>query len=296
MPRKCQIVSRPLADLKPYKANARTHSKRQVRQIADSIKAFGFNNPVLVNSEKQIIAGHGRVAAAALLGLKEVPTLELAHLSPEECRAYILADNKLAQNAGWDSELLALELQGLIDLDFDVGLTGFSLGEIELVLEDAREASTDETPAEDVMPPSGDVPVSKPGDLWQLGRHKLFCGDARERSAYSALLVDEQAGVVFTDPPYNVPIDGHVCGLGRIRHREFAMGCGEMSRPEFVAFLKSTLGNAAEWCRDGAIAYVCMDWRHMGELLEAGGAVFDELSSPVTESPFRDAWGRRGQA
>jgi hypothetical protein len=277
------IEPMPVASLRPHPGNARTHSKKQVRQIAGSIRQFGFTNPVLIGEDGSIIAGHGRVEAAKLLGLESVPTVRLAHLSPAQRRAYVLADNKLALNAGWDRELLAIELQGLIDLDFDVELTGFSSAEIDLVLDDARDGSPNApNEAEDQVPfPVDDeMPaVTRAGDVWCLGRHRLICGDARDRAVFDLLMGDERADLLFTDPPYNVPIDGHVTGLGRVRHREFAMGVGEMSVEAFSGFLQQTLGHAATLARNGAIAFVCMDWRHMGELLKAGQAVFSELKN-----------------
>jgi DNA modification methylase len=267
--------------LRPYHGNARTHSKRQIRQIADSIQKFGFANPVLISDDGEIIAGHGRVAAARLLGLESVPTLRLSHLDAVQRRAYVLADNKLALNAGWDRELLAIELQALVDLEFEVDITGFSLAEIDVVLEEAREASPGCEAAGDAIPPLVDPvsAVSRSGDLWLVGRHKLLCGDSRRREPFERLLADSRADLIFTDPPYNVPIDRNVCGLGRIRHREFAMGAGEMSSEAFTAFLQATLGHSAACCRDGAIAFVCMDWRHLGELLAAGRAIFSELKN-----------------
>jgi len=274
------IEERAIAALQPYGGNARTHSKRQIRQLADSITRFGFTNPVLIADDDSIVAGHGRVAAAKLLGMTHVPTVRLAHLSGAERRAYMLADNKLALNAGWDQDLLAIELQSLVDLDFDVELTGFSIAEIDLVLDGAgeRDTTAPSGPA-DAIPPMPETAVSRRGDLWQCGRHRVLCGDARNAADYAALLSDETVDLIFTDPPYNVPIDGHVCGLGRVRHREFAMGAGEMSEAAFSAFLAETLGAAAKTCRDGAIAFVCMDWRHMGELLTAGKQVFSELKN-----------------
>ena len=269
--------------LKPYPRHARRHSRAQIKQIAASIERFGFNNPVLIADDGEIVAGHGRVAAAKLLGIVTVPAVRLSHLSEVERRAYVIADNKLALNAGWDRELLAIELQGLVDLDFEVELTGFSLAEVDIVLDDARESAPDGADAsiEDNIPAyrhEGPA-VTQPGDLWILGRHKLICGDARETAAYAALLDDEVVDLICTDPPYNVPIDGHVCGSGRIRHRNFAMGVGEMNKDQFTRFLVDTLGRAAARCRDGAIAYVFMDWRHMGELLNAGEQVFSELKN-----------------
>lgn len=274
------IEYRNVTELKPYEKNARTHSKKQIRQIADSIKRFGFTNPILISDDASVIAGHGRLEAARLLGIALVPTVKLSHLSPAERRAYVLADNKLALNAGWDRETLAIELQALVDLEFEVEITGFSLAEIDLVLDEAHESSPDAgDPVDDEIPPMGDVAVSRSGDLWELGRHRLICGDARAVPDYSRLLGGEAADLVFTDPPYNVPIEGHVCGLGRVRHREFAMGAGEMSQSAFTSFLSETLGNAARSCRDGAIAFVCMDWRHIGELLAAGNQAFSELKN-----------------
>jgi DNA modification methylase len=277
------IEPMPISSLRPYPGNARTHSKKQIRQIADSIRRFGFTNPVLIGEDGSIIAGHGRVEAAKLLGLDSVPTVRLAHLNAAQRRAYLLADNKLALNAGWDRALLAIELQGLIDLDFEVELTGFSSTEIDLVLDEAREGSpNDPTDVEDEVPLSTNDPataITRAGDVWCLGRHRLICGDVRDRAVFDLLIGDERADLIFTDPPYNAPIDGHVAGLGRIRHREFAMGVGEMSADAFTSFLRQILGHAVAVARDGAIAFVCMDWRHMGEVLKAGQAVFSELKN-----------------
>jgi len=273
------IIERPVDDLKPCPRNARTHSRKQLRQIAKSIERFGFTNPGLIDDEGRIIAGHGRVEAARLPGLACVPTLTLSHLSPAERRAYMIADNKLALNAGWDPELLAQEL---IDVDFDMDLTGFSLAEIDLVLDDAREARPDTRDIpEDAMPVPSEIVVTQRGDLWKLGEHYLLCGDARDPADFTRLMQGRKADLVFTDPPYNVRIDGNVCGLGSVKHREFAFASGEMTEAEFTRFLTDTLGTAASVIRDGAIAFVCMDWRHMGELLSAGRQVFTELKNLV---------------
>lgn len=276
------VVEHPIDELNPCPRNARTHSRKQLRQIANSIERFGFTNPVLIDDAGQIIAGHGRVEAAKLLGLKRVPTLTLSHLSPEEQRAYMLADNKLALNAGWDPDLLAQELQELIEDEFDLDLIGFSLAEIDVILDDAREASaaTRDAP-EDAVPAPSQTVITQRGDLWKLGEHYLLCGDARDRDDVAKLMQGREADLVFTDPPYNVRIDGNVCGLGSVKHREFAFASGEMSETEFTRFLTDTLGNAASVMRDGAIAFVCMDWRHMGELLVAGRQVFTELKNMV---------------
>ena len=276
------VINRPVTDLTPYSRNARTHSKKQIRQIARSIERFGFVNPVLTSDDGQIVAGHGRVEAAKLLGMATVPTLALSHLSAEERQAYILADNKLAENAGWDRELLAIELQHLIEMDFDVELTGFEIAEIDFIIEEAQGSdSSASDPRDDFVPEQTGPVITRSGDVWQLGKHRLICGDARDPEVIAALLLDRQADMMFTDPPYNVKIDGHVCGLGRVKHKEFAFASGEMDADQFTAFLTQSLGASARHLRDGAIAFVCMDWRHMRELLDAGEVVFDELKNLV---------------
>jgi DNA modification methylase len=275
-----QIETLPVETLRPYPRNARTHSRKQIRQIADSIVKFGFCNAVLIDDKGQIIAGHGRVAAAKLLGMREVPTVRLSHLSDADKRAYILADNRLAEKAGWDREILAIELQALVNLNFDVQLTGFEPGEVDLIIEEAHEAIDAPTGPEDDIPAYATGPVvSRLGDLWELGPHRLLCADARDAGSYSKLLGFSKPEFVFTDPPYNVPIDGHVCGLGRVRHADFAMGCGEMSQPEFARFLETIFRHLADHTTDGSIHQICMDWRHMPEMLAAGNAVYSELKN-----------------
>jgi DNA modification methylase len=265
--------------LRPYARNARTHSKKQIRQIANSIQRFGFCNPVLVDDAGQIIAGHGRLEAAKLLGLEAVPAVRLSHLSEADKRAYVLADNRLAEKAGWDREILTIELQGLIDLNFEIELTGFATSDVDVLLEEAAEANGAATGPEDDIPALAAETVTRSGDLWLLGNHRLLCGDARDGAAYATLLEDTKAQFVFTDPPYNVPIDGHVCGLGRIRHKNFAMGCGEMTEEAFTGFLASVFRNLAAHSCDGSIHQVCMDWRHIGEIVAAGRQVYAELKN-----------------
>ena len=202
----------PVKSLRPHPGNARTHSKKQIRQIAESIRQFGFTNPVLIDEHREIIAGHGRVEAAKLLGLDCVPTVRLSHLNAAQRRAYALADNKVALNAGWDQELLAIELQALTDMDFEVELTGFSCSEIELVIADARERSPNAAKAEDearlpIIPQKS--AVTRPGDVWCLGRHRLVCGDTPGPAAFDLLMADERPDLLLTNS-YNLPIDGHV--------------------------------------------------------------------------------------
>lgn len=276
------VVYISLGLLKPHPKNARTHSRKQVRQIADSIRTFGFTNPILIDGSDTILAGHGRVEAAKLLGLVEVPCVRLEHMSPQQKRAYVLADNKLALNAGWDEDVLAEELKGLlaVELDFDIGVIGFDVAEIDGLVEGAAPEEPGD-PADELLPDS-DVPSRcRPGDVWQLGRHRLICGSALEPQSVTALMDGEAATMVFTDPPYNVPIDGHVGGSGKTKHREFAMASGEMSTAEFTAFLRTAFSNLADASVDGSIHFVCMDWRHMAEMLAAGDRVYEELKNLI---------------
>ena len=275
-----EIIFHKVGDLVPRAGNPRTHSRQQIQQIASSIERFGFTNPLLIGDNKTVIAGHGRLAAAKLLKMTEVPTLHLSHLNEAELRAYVIADNKLALNAGWDHEILAIEFQALTDLEFDISLTGFSLAEADQIIDLVHNSNTEaETGPEDEILPRVAHPVTQTGDVWHLGHHRLICGDARNEEDYKALLLNETVDLIFTDPPYNVPIQGHVSGLGRNKHKEFAMGVGEMSEAAFIAFLTETLGVAVLTCRDGTIAYVCMDWRHTSELITAGKEVFTELKN-----------------
>ncbi|WP_188544027.1 site-specific DNA-methyltransferase [Aquisalinus luteolus] len=270
----------PTASLKPWQRNARTHSKKQIKQLADSIREFGFTNPVLIDEQGSILAGHGRVEAVKLIGLSEVPCVRLDHMTPAQKRAYVIADNKLALNAGWDDDLLAEELQSLMsdDLEFDVGLTGFSIAEIDNLI-DTVEPEEDGDPGDDKVPDHA-PPRVRLGDIWQLGQNRLICGDSTNASVVSDLMQDEQAKMVFTDPPYNVRIDGHVGGLGKTKHREFAMAAGEMTSPEFAQFLRQAFDQLYANSADGSIHYICMDWRHMAEMMDAG-SVYDEMKNLV---------------
>ncbi len=272
-----QVEYRPTETLRPADRNARTHSPKQIRQIADSIRRFGFTNPILTNGNGQVMAGHGRLAAALQLGLPQVPTLGLDYLTPAEQRAYVLADNRLAELAGWDRGLLGLELLELshMDLDFDLTLTGFDTGDIDVLVGELEIAANED----DLVPPQPTGPtVSRRGDLWQIGAHRLLCGDATAPAAYATLLGGETAQLVFIDPPYNVAIQGHVSGLGKVQHREFAMASGEMSAPEFTDFLRTVFTRLVTVSANGAIHMVCMDWRHLRELL-AAGEVYNEIKN-----------------
>ena len=269
------IVYQPIHQLKPNPHNARTHSKHQIRQIAESMREFGFTSPVIVDAENQIVAGHGRLAAAKLLGITTVPTIRLDGLTKEQIRAYVIADNKLAENAGWDMEILAIELQELFALDFqDITVTGFEISEIDQILEEAKAAPEEELTPE---PDFDQEPVTKPGDIWLLGKHRITCGNSLQLATYGDLMGGRRAAMVFTDPPFNVRIDGHATGNGAIRHREFAMASGEMSEAEFVAFLITSLKFLCDFSANNSVHYICIDWRHFGELLSAGRQNYDEF-------------------
>lgn len=276
-----KIKYRKIDDLQPYAGNARTHSDKQIAQVATSIRQFGFTNPVLIDAKRGIVAGHGRVAAARTLGMTEVPTIQIAHLTDAERRAYIIADNRLAELAGWDREILALEFNALSDMDFDFDLeiTGFETAELDLLLDnDLSEANN---PADEISEPVPGTAVTQPGDVWLIGKHKLICGDAQDPATYDKLMGDDRARAVFTDPPYNVKIGGHVCGSGAIQHREFAMASGEMDATRFAEFLQSALSSMANVSVNGAIHFVCMDWRHMDELNAAGSKIYSELKNLI---------------
>jgi DNA modification methylase len=274
------IVSRPIDQLKPDPNNPRCHSKKQIRQIAQSIKTFGFNVPILIDRDGNVVAGHGRLLAARELGMTEVPTLCLDHLTPVQLCAFRIADNRLTEIATWDDRLLAQQLKdlSLLGLDFSLEVTGFDMGEIDLRIWSLEDQSEDDDPA-DRVPRAAGPPVSKLGDLWRLDRHRVFCGNALDHAAFAALMGAERGAVVFTDPPYNVPIDGHASGLGAIHHRPFPMASGEMDGAEFTAFLRDAFANLAAFSVDGALHYVCMDWRHIGELLAAGDGTYGGLKN-----------------
>ncbi len=237
---------------------------------------------MLIDQSRTILAGHGRVRAAEELGLAEVPCLRIEHMTEAEKRAYVIADNKLALNAGWDDEILAEELKALSaieDLGFDIGVIGFEVAEMDALVEGLTPEDPGD-PDDDILPDNAPQRMN-PGDVWQLGAHRLACGDALDPVVMDVLMQGEQARMVFTDPPYNVKIEGHVGGSGKIKHREFAMASGEMTVPEFTAFLTQALRNLANNSVDGSIHYVCMDWRHMGEMLAAGQIAYTELKNLI---------------
>lgn len=273
-----KIEYRSVGDLLLDARNPRQHSQKQISQIADSIREFGFIMPVVVDHDRQVVIGHARVLAAKKLEMPRIPVVEIRHLSKAQLKALRLADNKLAQNSHWDERLLGenfVELKDL-DIDFDLSITGFSLPEIDLTIQTLQEVGAAEGADEAEAAFTG-VSVCQPGDLWQLGDHRIYCGDATSDAAFDMLLKEEVADVVFVDPRYNVKVDGDVSGKGKARHREFAQASGELSRDEFIRFLTASCSALAKHSKNGAIHFVCMDWRHADELMVASREVYSEL-------------------
>jgi DNA modification methylase len=270
------------ADLKPSPRNARTHSKKQIRQIANSILRFGWTAPIVADDEGNIIAGHGRHLAALELGQKTVPVITASHLTEVEKRALAIADNKLSDNAGSDRKILATELGELAvllpEINLDISITGFDPAEIDALAVDFIDPEQD--PADESPAPGNTKAISQIGDLWVLGPHRLLCGDACDDSALRQLMGRELGAMLFADPPYNVRI-GATVGRGNIKHREFAHASGEMSPAQFIDFLTKWMRLAARYSEDGSIHYVCIDWRHLAEMLAAGNEVYSELKNVV---------------
>ncbi|MCW1924262.1 site-specific DNA-methyltransferase [Luteolibacter arcticus] len=264
-----------VAKLVSHEQNPRKHSKKQIRQIADSIQTFGFKVPVLVDANNRLICGHGRVAASKLLGIDSVPAIRAADLDDAKIRAYMIADNRLTEVAEWDDALLAENFKILsdLDLDFDLEVTGFDYGDIEGLLSLNEDDASDDPP----VPSVESLPsVARQGDLWMLGEHRILCGDSLDRSSYRKLFPGKtRASIVFTDPPYNLPAKdiGKTCEAS---HGDFAMGAGEMTPAEFQGFLETIFDHLGSFSRSGSIHYICMDWRHAPELIAAGKASYSE--------------------
>jgi DNA modification methylase len=276
-----QITEMQVAKLRPSKRNARTHSKKQIEEIVNSIRRFGWTYPILADEQGNILCGVGRWLAAEKLGLAKAPVIVLSNLGDTEKRALALADNKIAANAGWDRTILAAELGELADLlpqiDLGIEITGFEAAEIDSLMGDLIDP--EQNPA-DAIPEIEQIPISRTADLWLLGRHRLICGDACSDADVRALMGRERADMVFTDPPFNLCIATTV-GRGKIKHREFASASGEMSPPQFTQFLIDWMMLAARYSNVGALTFAFMDWRHLGEILAAGRQVYGELKQLI---------------
>jgi DNA modification methylase len=265
--RHIEMVQR--ASLKPNPKNPRKHSEPSIERLARSLDRFGFIDPIIADDEGLIVAGHGRWLAAGLRGLEEVPVIRIRFMSEADRRAYAVAANRLAELSEWDEELLSAELEFLFEQDYDLGVTGFEVSDLDFSV---GASGAEAEPAVE-LPGTGEA-VSRAGDLWLIGPHRLYCGNARNAVSYEALLGDERAALVFSDPPYNVPIGGHVSGLGEKAHAEFLEAFGEMSPPEFTGFLRAVFRKCVQFSLDGSIHYHCMDWRHIREMLDAADGVY----------------------
>ena len=272
------ISYQKIDQLKPFAQNARTHSNPQIRKIAECIRKFGFTNPVLVDRNNRIIAGHGRVKAAKLLGMTEVPTIRLEGLSEDQIRAYVIADNRLAELAGWDKSILAIELQHLLmldDVDFSVEITGFEIAEIDLILEEAAGETDEEDDYIEAV--SDKAPISKLGDLWILGKHRILCGNSLLGASFARLMGGSKAHMVFVDPPYNIVIEDNVSGKGVVKHANFKMASGNLDEEEFTGFLTDSFSLLAEHSTAGSVHFAFMDWRHQTQILAAGRKAYGTL-------------------
>lgn len=270
-----QVEYADLTKLKAYDKNAKTHNEKQLQALAASIKAFGFNSPVLIDETDSIIAGHGRIEAAKIIGLTEVPVIRLSHLSEVQKRAYRLADNKISELGGWNEDVLRLELSELETLcnDFDLTLSGFDSVELDVLLDDSSKEKKPNEKLNNVPFVSEDDVITKPGDVWLLGKHRVICGNSQEADTFTKLMAGKKASLCLQDPPYNVKIQGHVCGNGKTKHKEFAFASGEMTDDEFTAFLKKNFELCAQNLKSGALLYAFMDWRHASHILSAGASV-----------------------
>jgi DNA modification methylase len=276
------IVYKRIEDLKPNLKNPRLHSEKQIKQIARSIEAFGFNVPILTDSQMRVIAGLARVKASKQLNIREVPTISLEHLTEAQIQAFTIADNRLTENATWDNHLLAEQFKMLseVELNFSLEDTGFEMGEIDLLIEGLAPGSAEESDPADTLPAiESQAPVTQLGDLWLLKHHRVLCADSLKEETYRQLMQEQKAAAVFTDPPYNVPIDGFVTGSGKTHHAEFAMASGEMTIPEFTAFLSKAFSHLPKHTKQGALHFICIDWRHLPEMLAAGAPVYGELKN-----------------
>lgn len=263
------IEYRSIESLAAYSNNPRKHSEAQLVRIASSITEFGFVIPILIDDDGVVIAGEARLSAAKRLGLTEVPVIIAHQWSKAQVRAYRLADNKLAELATWDADTLSIELAAIIELDeTPVEILGWETAEVDLILDHGSEPQASQDEADEQIDPPAN-PVTRPGDLWLLGKHRLLCASSLETASWEELLAGEIAAMAFTDPPYNVPVSGHVCGLGKVSHAEFAMASGEMTSPEFIAFLSAFLSVMLPHLKGGAVLDLCMDWRHLAELQAA---------------------------
>jgi DNA modification methylase len=278
----------PVESLKPLGRETRQHPSSQIRKLQASIQEFGFVLPIVIDVESRVIAGWALVAAAKRLGLAEVPAVTVADLNEAKLRMLRLALNRLGEDSGWDLDALKLEFSDILEIsgDIDLRISGFEMGEI-----DAAIGGSGNDEEADLPPLGSSTPVTQPGDLWRLGEHQILCTDALVGESYARLLGNERVQMVFTDPPWNIPITGHVSGLGADKHGDFAMGGGEMSDKEFESFLHTALGHAVEFSDDGSIHFVCMDWSKIRGLLGATANLYSDTLNVCVWNETNGAMG-----
>lgn len=272
------VADLPISQIVPYASNPRLHSARQVEMIEASILKFGMVNPVLVTASHEIIAGHGRLAAAKKMGMQTIPAIILSHLTEAEAKALRIADNAIALKGEWSLELLGQELELVTSYDMDIKPIelGFETGEIDFHIETGRSAQVDQTEVAPPEPLRGEPAVSRPGDQFLIGPHKVICGDARNPDVFKTLLDGKLADAVISDQPWNLPANA-ISGLGVSKHADFVMASGEMSLTEFSAFTHTVLSNQARACKPGALVYQFIDWRSVDLMISAGNAEVGEL-------------------
>lgn len=277
-----KIELRSIKKIRPAKRNARTHSKKQIEKLIGIIRRFGFINPIIIDENGVIVAGHLRREAAERLGMTHVPVICITHLSELEKKTFALAENRISLDSGWDREILAADLGELAVLlpeaEIELAVTAFDIAEIDLIIADHAETAQESAAADEIIPEAG-PPVSRLHDLWVMARNRLYNGDARDGAAYTALMRGDTASMVFTDPPFNVSVKTHARGRTRDRFDEFVMTSGEMSKDQYQTFLEQALQRIADACDDGSIVYVCVDWRHVDQLLHAGSLTFNQLKN-----------------
>lgn len=264
--------------LVPDPRNTRKHPKGQLVKLEASIRELGLNSPILIDEDNKVIAGHARLMVAEALGIGSIPCIRLTHLSAVQKRVLSIADNRIAEQAEWDPEALKAEFAALCALEFPVELTGFATAEIDIILDTPLvPAPSASDPADVFAPPDRSAPaVTRLGECWVLGNHRLFCGNSLEPKSYEEALGGHRAAMVITDPPFNVPIQGHVSGLGKASHPEFLWASGEMSPEEFTNFLRAGMDLMVRFSTDGSLHFIFMDWRHIGEITTAGAAAYSE--------------------
>ena len=273
--RSLSVTTAKTGELKPFATNPREHPKSQIEKMTTSILRFGFVNPILAAPDLTIIAGHARLLAAQALGHSEVPIIILPHLSEAEQRALRIADNKLSSLGDWSLDNLAIEAEFVLDAGIAPIELGFEIGELDFAIESARKK--DKREKDVIEPDRADPAVSRLNDVWTIGAHRVACCDARNPESYHLVMGSDRADLVLTDMPYGVPINGHVSGLGKIRHREFPMASGEMGEDDFFEFIRTSFQNLADFSKPGALAYAFIDWRSLALMVVAGKDIFDAL-------------------